>query len=361
LFSTKRFQVNNITEIILVQKIKCSFANFLIIKDVNITKETLMKKNYYLFFFIILFSFSSQSQINLDSGLVAHYPFEGNANDLSTYAFNGTASGETYLTGVYGAPNSSIAFNGTTSSYVDCGADNRGITDTLSISVFVKTTFNGIGDIVSKYDPGSDEGYHFQISLGEIRLAGRDGTGNYRQTGFSSTLINDGAWHHVLGVVRKNTWLLYVDCTLEGAESNAAVNPDISSDAELGIGKDVFNDQKFLDCQVDEVRLYNRELSVEERDSLCATAVFAGIPEKYKNTSQLHLYPNPANDQIAITGPSTLEKASISIYNLSGKLIQSESNLKATPILDISDLEPGNYIIKVINETAIFTEKFVKL
>lgn len=320
-----------------------------------------MKKNYYLLLFIGVFSLNTQSQVNLDQGLVAHYPFEGNADDASTNAFNGTASGETYLTGVYGAPNSSISFNGTTSSFVDCGADNRGITDTLSISVFVKTTFTGIGDIVSKYDPGSDEGYHFQISLGTIRLAGRDGSGNYRQTGFSSTLINDGAWHHVLGVVRKNTWLLYVDCTLEGAESNAAVNPDISSNAELGIGKDVFNDQKFLDCQVDEVRLYDRELTVDERDSLCATAVFAGVPKQSTESVHFQVYPNPANDQIAITAESTLENATINIYTISGKLVLSKSNLKATPIIDVSQLETGNYIIKVINDAAIYTERFVKL
>ncbi|MEO9531265.1 MAG: LamG-like jellyroll fold domain-containing protein [Crocinitomicaceae bacterium] len=306
-------------------------------------------------------SFLSFGQVNLSQNLVAHYPFDGNANDLSGYALHGTAFGETYATGVYGAPNSSIQFDGTSGSYVDCGTDNRGITDTLSISVFVRTTFDGIGDLVSKYDPGSDEGYHFQISLGKIRLAGRDGSGTYRQTGFSSTVINDSLWHHVLGVVRGDTWILYVDCNLEGAESNPGPTPDISSNAELGIGKDVFGDAKFLDCEVDEVRMYTRLLTEDERDSLCATAVYAGIESPETQAPHIQVYPNPAQDKIAIAAESTLEKATVEIWDLNGKLLLTERNLSSTPIIDISDLESGNYIVKIIQDQQVFTEKFVKI
>jgi len=301
------------------------------------------------------------AQVNLNQNMVAYYPFEGNANDLSGFSFDGTASDVTYSIGVYGAANSSAVFNGTSTSYVDCGTHNRDIVDTMSISVFVRTTFDGIGDIVSKYDPGSDEGYHLQISLGQIRLAGRDGSGTYRQTGFSSTTINDSLWHHVLGVVRGDTWLLYVDCVLEGAETNPGPTPDISSAAELGIGKDVFADQKFLDCEVDEVRMYTRVLNSDERDSLCATAVYAGIESHpAQKQDHLHVYPNPANSQIAIAGSGSLENAVIEIYDLSGKMVMRESNLSSTPILSIQELENGNYILKVIEDEQVSSQKFVK-
>ncbi len=317
-------------------------------------------KNFTLLLLLLPLN-SLIAQVNLNQNMVAYYPFEGNADDLSGFSFDGTPTDVTYSIGVYGAANSSAVFNGTSTSFVDCGTHNRDIVDTMSISVFVRTTFDGIGDIVSKYDPGNDEGYHLQISLGQIRLAGRDGSGTYRQTGFSATTINDSLWHHVLGVVRGDTWLLYVDCVLEGAETNPGPTPDISSSAELGIGKDVFADQKFLDCEVDEVRMYTRVLNSDERDSLCATAVYAGI-ESHPEQDEPHLqvYPNPANSQIAIAGSTTLEKAVIEIFDLSGKMVLRKTNLSATPILDISALEKGNYIIKVIEDKQVSTQKFIK-
>lgn len=318
-----------------------------------------MKKTLLLVF-LGLFNLILTAQVNLDSGLVAHYPFDGNANDLSTNAINGTPYNAVYSTGVYGVPNTSILFNGSDTSYTDCGPDNRGITDTIAIGVFVRTTFNGIGDIVSKYDPGSDEGYHFQISLGKIRLAGRDGSGNYRQTGFSTTAINDSSWHHVIGVVQGNTWLLYVDCNLEGAQSNATVNPDISSVAELGIGKDVFSNQKFLDCEVDEVRIYNRPLTSDERDSLCATAVFASTDQPIASEQHLNIYPNPANDQIAIAATSTLEHSVIEIFDMMGRRVLIENQPKSTAILDIAHLQAGNYVVKISDKERITTALFVK-
>lgn len=320
-----------------------------------------MKNCYTLLFGLLLASSHLFSQVNLNQNLVAHYPFEGNANDMSGFSFHGTAFGETYSTGVYGTPNSAIVFDGTPGSYVDAGTDNRSIVDTLSISCFVRTTFDGIGDIVSKYDPGNDRGYHLQISLGKIRLAGRDGSGTYRQTGFSNTLINDSLWHHVLGVVRGDTWILYVDCNLEGAESNPVSNPDISSNAQLGIGKDVFSDAKYLDCEVDEVRLYSRLLTVDERDSLCATAIYAEMPEIAPKEYAIDVYPNPANEQLAIAGPSTLENAVISIYDLQGKLMIESAQHASTPILDISTLDAGQYVIQVIENNSFATKRFTKL
>lgn len=310
-----------------------------------------------LFALISLMAGVSFAQINLDSMLVAHYPFEGNGNDLSTFGINATTSGESYSTGVYGAPNSAIVFDGTVNSYADAGTDNRTISDTITVSAFVRTTFDGIGDIVSKYDPGSDEGYHLQISLGKIRFAGRDGGGTYHSTGFSLTDINDSSWHHIMGVVRGNTWLLYVDCTLEGAQSNSTMNPDLSSNAQLGIGKDVFSDQKYLDCEVDEVRIYNRQLWQDEMDSLCATAVFASLPGTKNKEVHFNMYPNPAQDKIAIATDENLAGSQIEIYDLSGKLVLSQEAVSHTPIIDISSLSNGTYVLHLKSNTGLFSER----
>ncbi|UKN02905.1 T9SS type A sorting domain-containing protein [Paracrocinitomix mangrovi] len=306
-----------------------------------------------------LFPFFMFSQVNLDSGLVAYYPFDGDANDYSVNAINGIPSNVGYSTGVYGGSNTSILFNGSDSSFVDCGTDNRGITDSITISVFVRTTFDGIGDIVSKYDPGNDHGYHFQMSLGKIRFAGRDGSGNYRSTGYSLTSINDSSWHHIIGVVRANTWLIYIDCTLEGAQSNSTVNPDISSAANLGIGKDVFSNQKFLDCEVDEVRIYNRELTADEMDSLCYTAASASTEEFVEKDENFIIYPNPAKNFLTISGIDFTEKQQLIITDMSGRIVLEKLLDVESTKIDISNLSSGNYLAIVSDGQKLLKQKLI--
>src|SRR6185436_5235414 len=56
----------------------------------------------------------------LDDGLIAHYPFNGNANDASTNGNNGTVVGAQLTTDRNGNPNQAYLFNGT-SDYINVG------------------------------------------------------------------------------------------------------------------------------------------------------------------------------------------------------------------------------------------------
>jgi hypothetical protein len=63
----------------------------------------------YLFLF---FSYSLSAQTNLKNGLVACYPFNGNANDESGNKSNGTVYGAKLSFDRFGKPNSAYNFNG---------------------------------------------------------------------------------------------------------------------------------------------------------------------------------------------------------------------------------------------------------
>jgi len=78
-----------------------------------------MKKTFTLFILLsALFSGWSGviAQINLDSGLVAHYPFNGNANDESGNANHGTVNGATHTTDRFGNANKAYCFDGVSNS-----------------------------------------------------------------------------------------------------------------------------------------------------------------------------------------------------------------------------------------------------
>ena len=69
--------------------------------------------NKFLFFIPLLFIANiSSSQVNLNSGLVAYYPFNGNADDASGNGNNAIFNNATLTTDRFGVPNSAYYFNG---------------------------------------------------------------------------------------------------------------------------------------------------------------------------------------------------------------------------------------------------------
>ena len=65
---------------------------------------------------LVLFTVILPAQVSTTS-LVAYWPFNGNANDLSGNGHNGTVNGATLTNDRFGSPNSAYNFNG--SAYID--------------------------------------------------------------------------------------------------------------------------------------------------------------------------------------------------------------------------------------------------
>lgn len=71
----------------------------------------------------------------------------------------------------------------------------------------------------------------------------------------------------------------------------------------------------------------------------------------------ISVYPNPANDYIMI---NNTENVNIEIMNELGQVVKTES-LNGSAPLNLSDLDRGNYFIKISSENASVVKKFVKL
>jgi hypothetical protein len=66
----------------------------------------------FIFIFLLL-SFSSKSQVDLNRGLAAYYPFNGNANDASGNNFHGALLNVvSFSTDRYGTPNAALQLDG---------------------------------------------------------------------------------------------------------------------------------------------------------------------------------------------------------------------------------------------------------
>jgi len=69
-------------------------------KPINFRK---MKKLSIILIMTLLANMFAMSQVNLQSGLMEYYPFEGNINDVSGNGVNGTPVNITYDQGIAGS------------------------------------------------------------------------------------------------------------------------------------------------------------------------------------------------------------------------------------------------------------------
>ena len=204
------------------------------------------------------------------TALVAHYPLDGNANDAAG-ANHGTASaGTTYVLGKTGQ---AISLDGNDS--VDCG--NRSQLDfgkgSWTVSAWVNPASSTNGMNVFSKGGDSTGGIRYMLSVGEtddhvVTLTVDDNTTKVQSTG--SVIVDDGQWHHIVGIRDESSLRVYVDGFQDGDAVPLSGSYDLSgtsqANAYIGAGWNYETSavQKFFTGVIDEVRIYNYALSEAE-------------------------------------------------------------------------------------------------
>jgi hypothetical protein len=227
-------------------------------------KSTTARFASLLVFFTVM---TGQAQSFLTNGLVAYYPFNGNANDASGNGNNGTVNGATFTTDRFGYTNNALVFdsnNVSTSFFPPLGTSSRSISIWFNVTNNLQMTFLGYGG------DGVYWGDRFELNMSETGNLGLDFSG----AGVTTTSsYNDGNWHQFVVVAPTNAALtdasLYVDGmpqTNLSYYNNAAMNT--AGTSPLVIGKLFFTDFTGSTYPVvgslDDIRIYNRALSSSE-------------------------------------------------------------------------------------------------
>jgi hypothetical protein len=165
-------------------------------------------------------------------------------------------------------PSSNVLRLNGVNEYVEMSADVKSlrVSNALTVSAWIKTTDNGCY-IVSR-DDNSVRSYHLAIEGNKTRFYINDSASAVYKDG--ATSINDGLWHYVVGVFIPNTSItIYVDnngaMVSDGANTSSIVNTARSSFEPVIIGaRGDFNSGTFFNGLIDEVKIYNRALSLAE-------------------------------------------------------------------------------------------------
>ena len=97
-------------------------------------------------------------------------------------------------------------------------------------------------------------------------------------------------------------------------------------------------------------------IATASRDLVANLIYTVGIGEQTGNN--ITLYPNPVNDKLTIEAESAL--GTVEIYNLMGALVYSQKGCANKVEINTSELQSGIYFIRMTNDNASETRRFVK-
>lgn len=151
----------------------------------------------------------------------------------------------------------------------------------LTVELWLKTSQTVPGILAGKHHSGSLNGYHLQINAGSgYGLPDKANFYTSESAGgeaISATTINNSEWHHIVGVyTAAGTKYIYVNGELEATKAAPApLGTNTRSFTVAGILEGAF-----LNGTIDEVRVWNRALSVveiREQKHLSLTGAESGL------------------------------------------------------------------------------------
>lgn len=226
----------------------------------------------HVLFFLLLIANVCFAQVDLNLGLRAYYPFSGNANDVSGNGNNSVFNNATLTADRLGNPNSAYHFNGIDNYMRVPNNVTLNMGNTMSIALWVKPTGYNTGQcytnmLVMKSSPATlQSNYH--VRFGDIyngctapnpaqeRFAGNNAVA---QTPF----VQLNQWYSVVWTSDGVTEKIYVNCVLR--ESVPAGGIAYTNTFDLLFGMNTNSSFPYwLNGDLDEVRIYNRALTVDE-------------------------------------------------------------------------------------------------
>lgn len=223
-----------------------------------------MKK--YLFLFVCIIFTSGIHAQNLRKGLVAHFPMDGNALDMSKYKNNGIAEGVIPAKDRLGNENSAYQFGGDALIKIP-HSKSLNIKKAISIAIWIKMDRYKYGGmrIIDKNTAGGIDGYMFDTynSYTNEGTGLRFGMTNFGANYFDRIPVNE--WVHIAFVCGKGKFQYYINGELKKT-SKAPLNYFGQNTLPLIIGMSqgqYARDEYFEGC-MDNLRLYNRMLTEEE-------------------------------------------------------------------------------------------------
>jgi len=223
---------------------------------------------------VMLLLTASTGLASLTDGLVAYYPFDGDASDLSGNANHGTVYGAQLTEDRFGIDDHAYLFDGQTDKIEAPHSASLDITGPITLSAWIRTneTYWYSSIIAKKVEPDPAIGYDLctfdsKAATGLLYTSGHTHNGGIV---FSDTLVVDGQWHLLTSTYDGSEMRMYVDGQLDGSLAYSDGYESNTEPLKIGYYYYPYNDgqggshNRALNGVIDEVRIYNRALTQSE-------------------------------------------------------------------------------------------------
>lgn len=313
-----------------------------------------MKYSFIILFFVLL-SKSSSAQVNLSQGLVAYYPFEGNANNVVSNDLHGVTHGNIQLTkDRFGRDNHAYLFDGTNSNIIVAGGTKMN-TPAFSVCYYFKTNKTNqqvltgkieyIDGIVATFNTGifhqnSDAFFGVLQPLNDCNV-GVPSTYNY--TIFSPPAIRVDEWYCVVNTFENGIQRLYLNGELVKEEKRSFNNAATCSKTDFIIGSWWQQDPWWFSGVIDDVRYYNRAINAEEVKALCLAPNDSMIINDYAAVLSMN---NCQNGLVLDDATAFNVGDTVLLMQMKGSLIDSSNSSSFGQITSYGGA--GNYEMNII-------------
>ena len=211
------------------------------------------------------------------SGIVAYFPMNGNFNDAGTNAISATNTGATAAANRNGTANKAMSF-------LNPSATVTTVVQFATHPVNTNTSFTGSQDFsidfwVKFNSPFVHAGgiYDNNLNYGGYGVWIWQGSGfaqiqfNYKNAslGTTSGAIILGTWIHVTCVRESAVLKIYLNGILNNSLAEGTLTPMYSFPARIGtMFYDIYPNYNGLNGSIDELRIYNRTLTIAEINTL---------------------------------------------------------------------------------------------
>ena len=208
-------------------------------------------------------------------GLVAYYPFNGNANDESGKGNGGINKGATPAEDRHGKPNSSLTFDGK-DDYLRIPDDpSLNLKKGLTLAAWIAVDGDKIGNtILAKGDTYSNTiDWHFAAIEGKLFYDWRPMQQSNRGVYTADNTIPKGQRMHVMAThVSGSQPVLYINGVKQKVTTDGdQTSPRHQYKAPITIGmnnRPAEQDRVYFAGSIDDVRIYNRALTEEQVKAL---------------------------------------------------------------------------------------------
>jgi subtilase family serine protease len=231
--------------------------------------------------------------LSITNGLVAYYPFDGNANDASGNGNNGTPFEVDFPADRFGTPGATCRFYGNSSSYINvCPSTSLNCTNEITVALWCAVEGSGLlgPRLVSIDTANGAYEMAFNPSLREFSF-------DYSPNGSSGPVaqwagsFTNGQWLYLAGTATRSSATLYVN----GVLITNAIGPALGSSGQtirMNIGRLAHSGYDAFNGKLDDVRIYNRALSASEVQQLFMLAQPPGLSIGFTGSNLALVYSN---------------------------------------------------------------------